>query len=369
MSKPYAEFESYREALGLEAALQGIEAIGVYNRDDYQRVTNDPLTIPIDTGAELLPYLTPVGNLPRVNNNLYSDNGVTGPSWFHCRTQLAQGEIDSTAALAFAQHQPFVLIEHSASEKQSVDRDLDRLSVITGASWRDHQLPDFFRHYQYYDRLVLNTAVNPDGTIDDLRAAYEAGLHSGHFDASSSVSATGVLGKSDIDHIWGYYEPAFDELSRQDPILAGSDKEELTDLLENPEFIKAVFRDSATGQVVNVSVYADVRSCEWMNQAFFEDQYPDEFHNGLAICSAGVLTDKQATTGLYSLQTLKMIAQLCEVAGVEPVLSFACDDISNNTNRIPFLAHTAVNRVRNTEINFVSPKNTEEFRAVQLHSL
>lgn len=367
MTALQSNFEVYRRHIAATANEQGIEALGIYNRDDFERVMYDERTIVthIQEGeiTTPVPLLTPADNLPRVNQALYARYGATNP-WVHCHSPMSGIDSENTDRLTLTVTQgATVLIEHASPETTRINAELAGIHTATGYSGRELELPDAFQHFQYIDRLVLTPQPQATGSNEDLLSAYQKGLDSGYFTPGSSVSAPAVLSDADVDQVWEFYEPAFDELSDVDPILAGSDKEELRMLMQSPEFIKAVYRRE--GRIVNISIYADVRDCEWMNQAYYRQHFPNEYDAGLAICSAGVVTDRSVTTGIYVLQTLKMIAELSKVAGVEPVLSFACDHISNNTNRIPYLAHTAVNRVPGASIDFRNPQALQHFRAVQ----
>jgi len=263
---------------------------------------------------------------------------------------------------SLADQKGVLLLDHTDHEAPRIDKELASIARELGLTFTDvvGRGGVDAKHF-HYASLAQPIAKN-DGTIEpkSMYEAFDQGRANGAL-TDDSISVSSSLSPADSQQIWDFYEPVFDQLSSDDPVYAGLNRDEFNTLIQSPDCIKFVYRAGAA--IVNLSLIADIKTCSWMNQFYYQQRYPVEYERGQIYCSPGVIANPNIPHQVSSLQTLGMVGKVIKLAGIEPVLTFACDHISNV--QLPRLSELALRRA-GIKTDFSKPIGHQLFRMLKV---
>ena len=339
---PALPYPDYRILLENNSLAQSAEATGIYDQDTYHAVQLDPSTTTLITpdragNPSMLPVLTPLENLPWFNRTYHEKYAGTGTPLEYYGHQPLLLERDSRlykAALRpgfqrLAEQGGVIVVDYN---DRAADRTKNEIATIA------HDLAvtitpvpgpegDTTPHYHYAD--IARPMVS-DPRMRSRRKtfydAYESGRRGGLI-TDDKVTVSPRLNNADTEKIWNFYKPAFNKLTEDDPVQAGFDEAEFIDLMRDPTCAKFVYKEGSA--IVNLCLLGDIKGFPWMNQYYYQRQFPEQYAKDAVFCSPGVIANPELGQGLTSLHTMGMIGAVVRLAGIEPVLTFACDTQSN----------------------------------------
>jgi hypothetical protein len=250
--------------------------------------------------------------------------------------------------------------DHSHVDKPIVDRDIGYVASRAGAKAKDilEDVSPPARHYMYAEQLLHRDRLGPRFDETDIAATYHQALGAGYW-AKERAELETTLPQASVDEVWGYYQEAFATHNNVDPVLASFSYQEFTEIMTSADFMKLVYRKD--GAIANVCIMADIRFCPWMNQAYYQHNYPEAYAAGNVMYSPGVVSNPKTNSIAMSLSTMRLFIEIFCAAGTEPVITFVCDEVSNS--QVPRLSAHSVNRTNVLTTDFSYPKAMHIIRA------
>jgi hypothetical protein len=202
-----------------------------------------------------------------------------------------------------------------------------------------------------------------------LYEAYQECLDSGEEpDASQDGPSVlqiveGDLDSGDTKRIWEIYEDPFDGLSKDHPMSAGFNRDDLMGILKDPDITKVVNR--VDGQITTLFFFAtDFDTCPWFNKTYYEKRYPDYFQTGKILVSAGIVTDEKMQGFGYAPQVIGLTARLLAKNGSNVVITFENTEIS--AGYIPRGVKNVVNRSRvgRVDKSITTPISSSNYKVI-----
>jgi hypothetical protein len=174
--------------------------------------------------------------------------------------------------------------------------------------------------YSVYSEL-LSTGEIPDGTAE-------------------GVSLQEVITGAEAEKIWEIYEKPFEDLGRDDPTHAGFDKEELLDILKDPDVTKIINR--VDGEITTLCFFLhNFDKAPWFNSDNYKRNYPEYFETGNILMFPGIVSDENKRGNNYALDLIDFATRLSAKRGSDFIITFECTEIS--TQYIPEIVTAAVN--------------------------
>lgn len=376
LSLSYIEYRRRMEnpverLLGME--FEGLEA------DQFMAAVHDPRSAVLefasrDDGPLSIPLAVPVEYMPWVNEpylgRAMTKRIGTAPDIYyynHFPNILSQDPEAYAAALSpvlyrVADGVGAITTDHLHHNTLTTNRDIANIARRLGLKQTDvlgRKKPPA-RHYQYVSPMIFADSHRVGQVSANLVSGYQAAVKNGALDDSGPVTVRESLSEEDIESVWPYYQEAFDKLDEIDPVKAGFTHDQFVDVMESADFIKIVHR---IGQkIANMCLLADVRSCPWLNQIYYQTEFPEAYENGRVLASPGVITDPAASSRL-SFGTMGMVRTLIELADIEPVITFVCNEESNH--QVPRLSHLALNHSGRLITDLQFPTAYQLFRLFQ----
>ncbi|GEM_PF-5473424 len=369
------DFRFYRDSYENAGRQQSIEAEGLFDIGDFRNVLDDTATATLTVNSQgvdrTVPLLTPAKNYDSwLNLNYYRQHaGDTVPLTYYSHLSALYQQHPSTYLgtlrpnlQKLADQHGVLLLDHTDHEAPRINAELTTIAQKLGVTFTDLSAPDGSNAKHFHYASLAQPIAKDDGTIEpkSMYEAFDQGRASGVL-TDDSVSVSSSLSPEDTQQIWDFYEPVFNELSTDDPIYAGFTAAEFNSLMQSPECIKFVYRAGAA--VVNLCLLTDIKDCSWMNQFYYKQQFPTEYEQGLIYCSPGVIANPNIAHRASSLQTMGMVGRVIKLAGIEPVLTFACDNISNI--QVPRLSEHSLERV-GIKTNLSEPVGHQLFRMLKV---
>jgi hypothetical protein len=366
------DFRFYRDILEHSSRAQSMETEGIFDEAAFALAMADPrtarLTVETDGTPRTVPLLTPLENVgEQWNQGFFSTYAPNKPPTHYSHLPLAlrrhpQAYLEALRpGLERVSRTGGVLVmDYTNEEAPTVDVDLGIITRQLPVTFTAVPGPDgnVTPHFHYASPSKLQTKIDPTYKPASLYAAFDS--------LPTTLKGTGMrvqptLTPKDTERIWEFYDPVFGRLSAKDPILAGFNHQELTEIAASPEYIKFINREGT--DIANVCLLVDVRQCPWMNQKFYQSRYPEQYDQGLVLLSPGVITNPNLGSAAASLRTMGMVGKVIARAGIEPVLTFACDTESNK--QVPKLSHHCLNKA-GVQVNLLEPVSQQSFRMLQV---
>ena len=337
MSAERASFGQYRAAIDqLPAQQHGIEFMGL-SRLEFEAATVDDRTIfangyPVITSAEHSPwYNSDFFSVEKsrlfVGGPLLGQRAITNALDIDALAGLSEG--DSMIALPVLSTDTIGASALCAALQSRGILLKDRLEKRAGAS-----------HYNY----VSNVLVSEPSVVDSEFCLVEAMVEfeAKNKNSDSRTSFVLLVDDEDIAVIWAYYSRIFGKLSEDDPIIAGYDEAGLQALMRNEQIVKMVFRGKDNAPVA-VGFLCDIRSAaDVFNGQYFTSRYEPQYETGLVHVSPGLVRDESYKfAGSAGLEIFKKLRSFYVHYGIEPVVSFFCNEQSKQT--VPRIVQKAMN--------------------------
>ncbi|HSX29702.1 MAG TPA: hypothetical protein VLE73_04035 [Candidatus Saccharimonadales bacterium] len=365
-----ANFAYYRECFENPSRQQGAEAEGLFDSSDFRLAYEDPRTtmldIPTDDSLRTVPLLAPLRNYGDANLDFYNRYAGSRPLMYynHLSTPFQQSPQAYIAALRPALRQlaaqnGVIVFNHTDLEAHTVNAELTAITDASGLRLTDIHGPEgaATKHYHYASIATPIEKTDVPSTPVSLYSAY-AQLPDVLQDANVTVSAT--LPIKDIEQVWGFYEQAFAELTANDPVQAGFSEKDFKNLMQDPSFVKFVYREGNT--IGNINIQTDVRNLPWMNQYYYRTTFP-QYEQGLVFCSPGVITNPELRSPSMTIRSASMLGKLIVRSGAESIITFACDTESNK--QVPGLARIGLKK-GGLQTNFSKPVSHQLFRMASI---
>ena len=369
------DFLFYRDSYENAGRQQSIEAEGLFDIGDFRNVLNDAATSALTVNCQgterTVPLLTPAENYDSwLNLSYYRQHaGGTVPlTYFSHLSPLYQRypseylETLRPNLQSIADQKGVLLLDHTDHEAPRINKELASIARELGLTFTDVVGQDGVDAKHFHYASLAQPIAKDDGAAGpkSMYEAFDQGRANGAL-TDGSISVSSSLSPEDSQQIWDFYEPVFNQLSIDDPVYAGLNRDEFDTLTQSPDCIKFVYRAGAA--IVNLSLIADIKTCSWMNQFYYKQHYPVEYERGQIYCSPGVIANPNIPHQVSSLQTLGMVGKVIKLAGIEPVLTFACDNISNV--QLPRLSELALKRA-GIKTDFSKPIGHQLFRMLKV---
>lgn len=372
-------YKLYRQTMeDPDVRTQGMETEGL-GEEEFDAACIDSRSALIAENDQVIPLAVSIEHMPYLNKaylgNVVGGSGESSPELYyynHLAPHLLANTdeyLESMEPLLrrIAGKAGALITDHVHFDKLQHDRDLRYIAARLGYKVVDllaRQKPPV-QHYQYASLLLASDPRRvrdvPFGLIDGYRDAQSRG----ELDESSNIKVYDRLSQEDIEYVWSYYSPAFGELDVTDPVLSGFNEVQFCEVMQDERFVKIVHRFGGKN-IANLALLANLDACPWINEAYFRLNFPEEYSHDQIIVSPGIIADPAAQSKL-SLGTIGMVRQLAEFTGGEPVLTFICDEVSNQ--QVPGLSHAGLNRSDALLTDFSYPRARQLFRVFQFERI
>lgn len=372
-----ASFAYYRGYIEEGADQHSIEADGIFDIADYDAIVADPGTVQIATADNVsVPLMTPLGNRSNWFNLTYYQRLLGDDRPFVYYNHLAPVYQADPTAYQQALREPLqkladrngvLVFDHSDHAQPRVETQLDEVLAALGISHQTGLEPTAADnlHYHYSSKGTIPGGAEQVGGIEAL---YDAAKDYHHDSPSGArVFVTPELEAQHVEEAWEFYQQVFAQLSQADPVFAGLTEAEFQTVMTEAPYLKAVYMSGQS--VVNFCLLTDVRNCTWMNQKYYQDRYPVDYGNGEVLCCPGIIRNPAATEqpAQSSGQTIGIIGRLARQAAIEPVITFACNSISNR--QVPRLCENYLwQGGLGLQVQTTQPDGHQVFQAYELKS-
>lgn len=373
MSETTNGFTFYRKLYDMQPQERhSLEAFGLTYPSVFETAVSDPRSVLVQVGNEAVPILTPLVNLPDRNLALYSNraeqaNGEPiGDMYYY--SHLEPGLVDefvlkamervirplATTSGVLAYDCATVDAERTDTEVRTL---LERLGGIACK-----QVAGMPRHYHYLMEIDPPQGRRRVERDLDFPALYRQATRRRFLERNRAIEVVGSLGEADCEHVADYYARRHAVLTRLDATDAGFGPDSLRRVLTDPRYAKIAYRHE--GQLANLALFANVRDCPWIDQAYIRSADPERYQQGRVLIGIGAISDPIAPPRL-ARETLNVAGRLLAFAGANLLLGIATDDVSNR-----YIPRISIEALMRTGFN---PHPTEavngvEFRALVLRS-
>lgn len=167
-----------------------------------------------------------------------------------------------------------------------------------------------------------------------LMETYQEAVASGAIEAQpeNGVSLAETITGDEAERIWQLYKKPFDDLSATHPEHAGFSKEELIEILGDPDVIKAVNR--VDGTISTLCLLLNKFEHEpWFNVGYFKKNFPKFFETDNIFMFPGIVTDEEMRGEGYALDVIDLVTKLLARRKSGATIVFECTEES--TKYIP----------------------------------
>ncbi|HEX8182582.1 MAG TPA: hypothetical protein VF575_03190 [Candidatus Saccharimonadales bacterium] len=366
-------FNLYRQNFENDGRYQSIEAEGIFDENAFGRALHDPRSVILesrsDNAIRRTPLLTPLELLDWYNldyHQRYAGTDVPLVYYGHVSALYEQHAGPYTQAMQsglrrLADQRGVIVVEHTDHEAPIINRQLGALAsdlaiTLTPVEGPEGEITPHY-HYASFARPQEQTTSSQSLSLYD---AYAAGIRENVFSENDAVVAPS-LSLADIEQLWSFYKPVFDGLSHDDPVQAGFDEHDFKALMQSPKCIKFLYKEQQ--DIINLCLFIDIRNCSWMNQFYYKQHFSEQYDAGLVYCSPGIIANPHRARGSTSMHTIGMMGRVIRRAGIEPVITFACDTESNK--KVPRISQMAFQRV-GIDTDFARPVGHQLFRMLRV---
>jgi hypothetical protein len=171
--------------------------------------------------------------------------------------------------------------------------------------------------------------IKPGLPINEVNEVYRHMVESGELSESTEngVALAGVIEGEEAERIWEIYKAPFDELSKEHPMYAGFNKEELMDILADPAVAKVVNR--VDGAISTLCFFVDdFDHCPWFNKEYYRQNYPEYYDTNNIFMFPGIVTDENMRGNDYAMQVIDLAMKLYSKRGSNVLVTFECTETS-----------------------------------------
>lgn len=181
----------------------------------------------------------------------------------------------------------------------------------------------------------------------------------GELDATveTGVELRAVIDGREADRIWELYKPPFDMLSKDNPMLAGFDRDSLLEILSNPQIAKII--NKVEGEITTLLFFVqDFDLCPWFNSKYYSENYPNLFKTGNILMFPGIVTDENMRGNDYSAEVINYTVDLYAKRGSNFLVTFECTETS--ATYIPEIVARVINTTGTARINGIWDESKNE---------
>jgi hypothetical protein len=347
--------------------------VGLYG-EDLERVLRNPRTVLAKyeagdgEGPAYMPLLVPADELKWYNMPLLRTTYGYGKEYLYyahplipdetgqdtieaaLKTKLDEGDIIFTDQYASRSNQ-------EVFDKLTANNQSYALENIGGG--------DVQRTGEVFVGPVAFEGVTEVKQAPSIQETYKTMIASGelHEEPENGVSLAETITGEEAERIWEVYKAPFDELSKEHPMYAGFSKEELTDILADPEVVKVVNRVDGTISTLCFFVN-DFDHCPWFNKEYYEENYPEYYETGNVLIFPGIVTDQNMRGNDYGMKVIDLATQLYAKRGSNILVTFECTETS--AVYIPTIVEMAIGHSGKGKITGAdTPISVTEYKALR----
>ncbi len=179
------------------------------------------------------------------------------------------------------------------------------------------------------------------GKTTSIYELYSEAIEQGELngDDQNGPSLVAVIEGEEAEQIWGIYEKPFEGLGKDDPTLAGFDKESLLEILKDPNTAKIVNR--VDGKITTLMLFLqDLEKTPWFNKTTYQKDYAQYFETNNILIFPGIVTDESLRGNNYATDVVDFAANLMARRGSSLIITFECTEVSSAY--IPKLVDAAI---------------------------
>lgn len=365
VSKGIDVYSSYRNEND-----QGIR-LGIFDEDLTEALKN-PNTITIETQADngevsSQPLLVPIDSLEWWNAEIIKDKyGADTKAYVYVHPKIYATNRTQVEAILND-----VLVGGTVIVTDLYDDDTDSpiAQIVDRAKSGEFSIEAFGGDTESrVDVFVGHVAVNGGVGVREapsLYDVYQQSLESGQETQASEngPSLAATIEGEEAEEIWKIYENPFEDLGRDDPTLAGFNKEQLMDILTDPDVIKVVNR--VNGEITTMCIF--LQNCDkapWFNKHYYEREYPDYYRTNNILMFPGIVSDEDKRGNKYAMDVINLANRLLARRGSDFLVTFECTEVSSTY--IPKIVEGAVNSSGVTNITGLdTPKTVINYYAIK----
>lgn len=198
-----------------------------------------------------------------------------------------------------------------------------------------------------------------------LQEVYKGCLERGELqvDPENGVSLAEVIEGDEAEKIWKIYKGPFDKLTLEHPMNAGFHKEELTEILADPNVAKIVNR--VDGEITTLVFFQnDFSNSPWFNRDLYKEKYPEYYDTNNILIFPGIVTDESKRDQGYAANTINLALELFARRGTNILVTFECTEIS--ATYIPYVVTSSINESALGHVEPIEkPVSKTVYRALQ----
>lgn len=363
-----ASWAAYRNMYAMLPA-QGIETEGFWTRHEFVAAAQDPQSAVVAAPCNdiVLPVLTPVRNLPYVNEAYYRSLAPGDrPIYYYSHLpQLLEAHMAEVAAVMrpsvheIASRQGLIIYDAPEARIARTDAEFYQLMSAIGGVAMSELTEGRLVHFHYASEARPVGPPDARLPLDDLPGLYTRAVAAGALVADADIAVLAAVDAADVSHIWEVYDRAHQKLSEQDGMLAGFNQAEFADVMGDPAFTKFIYR--LNGQIANMTIVAAESVSPQFNTTFYRRNYP-HIPPERILYGVGAITDKAAPgrRSLLGPRTIRALGSLVYYAGGEAVITMVSDVVSNRN--LPRITHMVLGRA-DLGLDFSKPVGRQVSRA------
>lgn len=304
--------------------------------DEFQSAVNNTLvntTDLIHDGRKLrLPQLVPVEQYSWLNAEEYerrfpSETSENAVRHYTHIPGVQPGEDVKRGLLELAQKRGILVFDFPDTDSEYIERvvtTLKELEISTGSV-------DLLGTQTYFGgKVSLKHGYNPDIPVKSLHQAFSEMVELGIVKSSEildGASYTQTIEREEAGRLFAIYEKAFEKLNHH-PCRQGLSPEEFLRVLsDEPEIAK--LRYNQNGETSTLMILGDdLSKYPWLNQEFYQKQYPDEYNKAQILYFPALYTDPERQGEVNSEYVVNLISQMVEFGNNEIIVAFDCCDIN-----------------------------------------
>jgi hypothetical protein len=327
---------------------QGIR-LGVFG-EDLERALRDPNTIMTDSttpdGEKVkVPVLVPLNILEWYNTELVDKKfGENTDAYYYDHPPVVDEEsAQSIGELLFSKLDDGKVI---ITDKYADDTDSPIANVLNQAKSGEFTVEAFGGDVESrVDVYASKVSFTDDGTVknaNSLFEVYEESIDNGEYERNpdNGPSLAAVIEGDEAEAIWNIYEKPFDDLGHDDPTYAGFHKEDLLEILKDPNVAKVVNR--VDGELTTLLFFLqDFDQAPWFNKQYYQEKYPEYAETNNVFMFPGIVSDESKRGNNYAMDVIDLATNLLGKRDTDILITFECTEVS--ATYIPKIVTAAVN--------------------------
>jgi hypothetical protein len=348
--------------------------IGLYG-EDLQRVLQNAHTVSVHYAnpkgeAVQMPLLVPAAELKWYNMDLLRATYGYGKEYLYYAHPLIPNDEVSGEAIEKTLDRKLSEGAIIFTDQYLGDTDSNALNAIAENSQGKFSIEsigggDVQRTGEVFVGPTTFTEAGEIKKAPSISEVYKQMIASGELatEIEDGVSLVDVIDGKEAERIWEIYQEPFDELSKEHPMYAGFSRDELMDILSDPEVAKMV--NKVDGKISTLCFFVDnFDHCPWFNKTYYQERYPEYYDTDNVVIFPGIVTDPQMRGNDYAMQVIDLATQLYSRRGSDILVTFECTETS--AIYIPTIVETAIGHSGKGKITGLEqPISVTEYKALR----